>query len=71
METGIYRGYKGIMEHKMETTTWGVGFRAEMMDLVASLVRCIQYLVVEGLFKNNEPSNMSRSISQDCRLRIM
>ena len=23
----IYRGYIGIMEKKMETTIWGIGFR--------------------------------------------
>ena len=24
---GLYRGYIGIMEKKMEATTWGLGFR--------------------------------------------
>ena len=24
---GLYRGYLGIMEKKMETTIWGLGFR--------------------------------------------
>ena len=25
--TGLYWGYLGIMEKKMETTIWGLGFR--------------------------------------------
>ena len=31
---GLYRGFMGIMEKKMETTIWGLGFRMNQLALV-------------------------------------